>query len=304
MWKHVTRWVIGALALGGCQASFPSVTAPAPEASSGRGVSACVLYQERAQRPAWQGVRGGEGTWDYAIASVLLRRPTGLVMIDPAFGVGVADDLARAGPLVQLALGTARTKRPLVDVMAEAGIDPGDIDYALVTHAHWDHTGALVDLPRATVLMAERELEWVQPFTRFVEAGVMTHHLKRVKSRLRAFPWNGPPVEGFEASFDVFGDGSVVAVPLPGHTPGSAGYFVRGVDGQRWLFIGDAAWTSRGVDGPAHKTMPMDEDAEALSRTLARLHALARARGETLVVVPAHDAEALSKLPTCGVDAR
>lgn len=286
----------------GCGSTFPRVP-PSEVARTPREateVTLCVLYQERFTRPLWNGVRATGEAWDYTIASVLLRHPAGLVMVDPAFGRSVADDLWRAGPLFQLALGGARGKRPLVEVMEEAGLSPDDVDYAVVTHVHWDHVGALADLPRARVLASLGELKWAQPFTRFVENGAMPHHLKRAKSRLYAFPFNGPPVDGFQQSFDVFGDGAIVAVPLPGHTPGSTGYLVRGPGGVTYFFIGDTTWTAKGVELPAHKTLPMDLDQAALTTTLARVHAMAEARAGELVVLPAHDAGALSKLPTCG----
>lgn len=290
------------LALSACGTVFPEVPAAdvARTERPAAAVSMCVLYQERFTRPLWNGVQATGEPWDYTIASILIRHPAGLVMVDPAFGRSIASDLGRAGPLFQLALGTARGKRPLVDVMEGAGLAPGDIAFALVTHAHWDHVGALGDLPRAKVLLSRPELEWVTPFIRFNENGVMPHHLKRAKERLFVFPLSGPPVDGFEKSFDVFGDGAIVAVPLPGHTPGSTGYLVRGEGGVTYFLIGDTTWTLKGVELPAHKTLPLDFDPEELTKTLARVHAMAEARKSELVVLPAHDAGALSKLPTCG----
>lgn len=288
--------------LTGCATAFPTVPPEdvARTERPARDVELCVLYQERFTRPLWNGVQATGEPWDYTIASVLLRHPAGLVMVDPAFGRSIASDLARAGPVFQLTLGTARGKRPLVEVMEEAGLEPASVDYALLTHAHWDHTGALGDLPNAKVLVARSEVEWVTPFIRFVEGGAMPHHLKRAKERLFTFPWNGPPVDGFAHSFDVFGDGAVVAVPLPGHTPGSVGYLVRGPGGVTYFLIGDTTWTSKGVEVPAHKTLPLDFDLPTLTQTIARVHAMAEARRGELVVLPAHDAGALSKLPTCG----
>jgi glyoxylase-like metal-dependent hydrolase (beta-lactamase superfamily II) len=107
-------------------------------------------------------------------------------------------------------------------------------------------------------------------------------------------------VDGFAPSFDVFGDGAVVAVLLPGHTPGSTGYLLRGYGGVTYFLIGDATWTSKGVELPAHKTLPLDVDRQTLTQTLARVHAMAKARKGELMVLPAHDAGALSKLPACG----
>jgi glyoxylase-like metal-dependent hydrolase (beta-lactamase superfamily II) len=298
----LTLAVCNLVLASGCGAAFPAVPAASVQRTerAAREVELCVLYQERFTRPLWTGVQASGAPWDYTIASILIRHPAGPVVVDPAFGRSIAADLGRAGPLVQLTLGTARGKRPLVDVLEEAGIAPTDISYALVTHAHWDHTGALGDLPNAKVLVSQGEVEWVTPFIRFLEAGGMPHHFKRAKARLFTFPWNGPAVDGFPHSFDVFGDGAVVAVPLPGHTPGSTGYLVRGPRGRTYFLIGDTTWTSRGVEVPAHKSLPLDVDREALTQTLARVHAMAEARRDELVVLPAHDATALSALPTCG----
>lgn len=268
-----------------------------------RAVSLCVLMQEEDSRPLWNGVAEASfAPWHYAIASILVRHPAGLLVIDPAFGESIADDLARAGPLVMATLGTARTKTPLVDVLRRAGVEPSDVRYAVITHAHWDHTGALGDLPSARVLVARTELEWLTPFTRFLDHGAMPHHFKRAKERLFAFDFSGPPVDGFPGSFDLFGDGAVVAVPLPGHTPGSTAFLVRGEGDVTWLFSGDTTWTSRGVELPAHKTLrAFDSDLGQLSASIGRLHALRRARPD-VQVVPAHDGAALTRLPRCAPD--
>jgi glyoxylase-like metal-dependent hydrolase (beta-lactamase superfamily II) len=196
-------------------------------------------------------------------------------------------------------VGDARTKHPLVEVMAQAGLDPADVVLALPTHIHWDHVGALGDLPNARVLVSRGDLTWAKPFVRGLDHGVMPHQLRRAKDRLAVFDFSGPPVEGFPGSFDVFGDGSIVGVPLPGHTPGSTGWLVRGPGGLTYFFVGDTSWTMRGIERPAHKLLTgFDEDLTALSSSLRRLHALLQARPD-LVLVPAHDASAVEKLPPC-----
>ena len=264
-------------------------------------VEMCVLVQETDERPSWQGVADTTaGRWNYAIASIAVKHPAGLLIIDPAFGRSIADDLHHAGPIVMTVMGSERTKQPLVKVMEQAGMAASDVRYAVITHAHWDHTGALGDLPNARVLIARKELDWVTPFTGFFDHGVMTHHLKRAKANLFAFDFKGPAIDGFPGSFDVFGDGAVVAVPLAGHTPGSTAFLVRGKGGVTWLFSGDTTWTSRGVELPAHKTLrAFDSDLEALSSSIGLLHAFQVNRPD-VKVVPAHDGAALSALPRFG----
>lgn len=284
----------------------PAITVPdaklvARTERNAREVELCVLMQETDVRPRWQGVADSSGgSWNYAIASVAVKHPAGLLIIDPAFGTSIAEDLRRAGPFVMSVMGDERTKTPLVKVMENAGLSAADVRYAVLTHAHWDHTGALGDLPAARVLIARTELEWAAPFTRYFDHGVMPHHLKRAKDRLYAFDFKGPAVDGFAGTFDVFGDGAVIAVQMPGHTPGSTAFLVRGRGGVTYLFSGDTTWTFRGVEAPAHKSIrAFDGDLEVLSSSIGRLHALLISRPD-VKIIPAHDGDALSALPRCG----
>lgn len=279
----------------------PEASVVAASTGTGRGVEVCVLMQERLVRSRVEGVAEWSfEPWQYGIASVMVKHPAGLVMIDPAFGRDVALDLARGPKLFAIAMGPARTKQPLVEVMKTAGIDPNDITLALATHTHWDHIGALGDLPNARVVLARAELEWARGLSRSLDEGVMPHHLARVKERLYAFEFNGPARDGFASSFDVFGDGSIVAVPLPGHTPGSTAFLVTLPDGRTALFSGDTSWTSRGVEAPVHKNplVRLDSDVDQTGDGLGLLHAISKARPDVLVI-PAHDAAALEQLPAC-----
>ena len=71
------------------------------------------------------------------------------------------------------------------------------------------------------------------------------------------------------------GDRHFEVLHLPGHSPGSTGYLVRGRGGKRWLFIGDATWTARGVTKPAHKMLPViDGDRGRTAEVIGRLHQL------------------------------
>ncbi|HUB05468.1 MAG TPA: hypothetical protein VMB50_00615, partial [Myxococcales bacterium] len=94
----------------------------------------------------------------------------------------------------------------------------------------------------------------------------------------------------------LFGDGSVVLVPLPGHTPGSLGVFLNNVHGHRVLFVGDAVWSSDGISLPSQRPLLMsrlvDFDREEVSDTIWRLRHL-HERDPQVLIVPAHDGAAL-----------
>lgn len=281
---------------------IPDAAVVKRSALTSRGVEVCVLMQERLVRKRVEGVAEFSfEPWHYGIASVVVKHPAGLVVIDPAFGQNVALDLVRGPKLFAIAMGPPDTKTPMLDVMKAAGIDPNAVTLALATHTHWDHIGALGDIPNARVLIAKPELEWARTLSRYLDEGVMPHHLARVKERLSSFDFKGPARDGFPSSFDIFGDGSIVAVPLPGHTPGSTAFFLTLPDGRTALLSGDTSWTTRGVEAPVHKNplVRLDSDVDQTGDALGLLHVLAANRPDILVI-PAHDAAALEQLPACG----
>ena len=174
---------------------------------------------------------------------------------------------------------------------------PGRRERFVITHAHWDHTSGLLDLPRPRVLLGPGEAEFVRAFPADKPPTAMPHHL--AGAELETFAWDGPAFETFPSSHDLFGDGAVVLVPLPGHTPGSLGVFLTSVRGRRVFLIGDAGWSRDAFEHPSHKLAPLseivDHEPARLSETLWRIHHLA-ARDATLLIVPAHDERAIEAL--------
>lgn len=302
-----TAVLSAALVAPGCasipQASRAVPAAPAPAAAAGMEV--CLLVGEQRDRRQFEGTALlSAEPWRAVIGTVLIRHPKGLVAVDPAFGTTIATDVRRSPPWFKIIAGEGRTKKPLVQLLDEVGLRAQDVDVALLTHAHWDHTGALRDLPRARVLMQKDELAFVRGLERYVESGAMPHHFDFDQSRISTFTFTGPAYEGFEASYDIFGDGSIVAVPLPGHTPGSVGYFVNAGPERRWLLIGDTAWSIEGVRQPVHKNPlvrpTVDSDLDTLGESLAFLHAFQKQRPD-VKIVPAHDLSVLESIPECSV---
>ena len=88
-----------------------------------------------------------------------------------------------------------------------------------------------------------------------------------------------PETEGaFEAALDVFGDGTVWALHVPGHTPGSTAYLARTPEGPV-LMVGDASHTAWGwKHGVEPGTFSSDQPRSAES--LARLRAFAEQHPE------------------------
>ena len=67
-----------------------------------------------------------------------------------------------------------------------------------------------------------------------------------------------PVTIDFSASLDWFGDGSVVFVPLSGHTPGSLGTFINRTPGERLFHVGDAVNTTEAIDKRRGKSIVLE----------------------------------------------
>lgn len=235
------------------------------------------------------------GDFELAYTTFLIRHPRGVVLVDAGFGDTIAADLESAPFWFRWQFGSARAAKPLAALLAEVGVKPAEVAVVLLTHAHWDHASGLAQVPDARVLTAET---WILGEHAMKHLAMPQHF---AKARVEPLKFDGPEYDGFPASHDVFGDGSIVAVPTPGHTPGSTSYFINGASG-RWLFIGDAAWVKEGFAEPALKgrmaSAFADSDAQQTADTLGLLHAVYEAHAANLVT--AHDPRTWVDLPRCG----
>ncbi len=230
-------------------------------------------------------------------ASYLVRHPRATFLIDAGVSRRTRADLRRFSLTTRLAF-AYDTHHGLADVLAKAGNPP--IDFVILTHAHWDHTGGLVDLPGVKVLASAEDIALVHDPGRGEPTGeptIVPAHFAH--ATLEPISWDGPAYENFPRSHDLFGDGAVILVPLPGHTPGSLGLFVNNCGGRRVFFVGDAVWSRDGIRIPSHRPRPLsrvvDADANVASDTVWRLHHL-QAHEPQLLIIPAHDGEALRDL--------
>lgn len=223
-----------------------------------------------------------------AMTSWLVEHPRARFLVDPALCADVHD---RVLPELPRGLRTVvAPERPVAGLgaaLTEAGVAPEEIAFTLPTHLHWDHVSGLTELPTGVevrVLAGERRFALGPDRPPF---GVARGPLRDV--RFAEFACDGPPVLTFTGSHDVFGDGSVLVVPLPGHTPGSVGVLLALDGGRRVLLAGDAAWHGLQVSRLREKApFPgdlVDADRDAAFATLHRLHALP----DDVEVVPAHD---------------
>jgi len=97
---------------------------------------------------------------------------------------------------------------------------------------------------------------------------------------------------GFEGIFDVAGDGSMILLPTPGHTPGSLSMLVRSEGWAPILLVGDLTYEAALMETG---TAPGTGDAAALRLSYEKVRRL-RERIPDLVIVPSHDFSAAENI--------
>jgi glyoxylase-like metal-dependent hydrolase (beta-lactamase superfamily II) len=190
--------------------------------------------------------------------------------------------------------------RPPANALRRLGIEPGDVDLLIVTHAHYDHIGNLDEFPAAEVVMSAREYDfWTGPMaarplfaTSAETADIETLRRARQAGRLRFLP--EAPVTARQRQ--QVADG-VDVLEIGGHTPGQLIVLVRTGDTEAVL-ASDALhyYDEMRLDRPfAHVT-----DLPAMYAGFELLRELA-ADG-TRHLVAGHDPDVMRRFPALGPD--
>ncbi len=177
-------------------------------------------------------------------------------------------------------------------------VKPDEMDFVLLSHLHWDHAGVIADFPKTPIWVTRSEFEWAMAHGE-EHPGFFKEQYDRNDIRWDFLEFEDMPFESFDRSFDLYADGSVVLVPLDGHTAGSVGMFITLKSGQRYFFIGDTSWSAEALEIPALRPPLIgflaNFDVEEVSASVAQLHRLSK-RYPDLIIVPTHDANAFKSI--------
>lgn len=181
------------------------------------------------------------------------------------------------------------------------GLRPQDIDTVILSHFHADHLGGIKDFPDATVIASQRAFDAAQALTpiQAVKTGfipdLIPADFKRRLTPLEQIP-TVPVLDylpGFQSGWDLFGDGSVLAVPLPGHAKDQFGIYFQDAQHGETFLVADAAWSSQAIREhrlPSSLAYSAFDNGQDYDRTMGKLHHLTKTRPE-VKIAPSHCSE-------------
>ena len=223
--------------------------------------------------PAARAARLTDELLPIAIYFHALRHPArGLYLVDTGVERAMRDrpgDAAVRGMVASvMKLKTMVVREPLGDWLSAQPDTPQGV---FLTHLHPDHVTGLADAPRGTAVYAGPG----EASSRALVNAALQPNMDRAfagKAALSEWPFAPDATGRFDGVVDVFGDGTVWALWVPGHTPGSTAYLVRTPAGPV-LLTGDACHTRWGWE---HGVEPgsFSSDLPRSAKSLARLRRL------------------------------
>lgn len=157
-------------------------------------------------------------------------------------------------------------------------VDPASVTQVVNSHLHFDHCGGNAQLTEATVVVQRSEWDAARDSGEergYVEADFDT----------------GQPTNLIDGEHDLFGDGTVVCIPTPGHTPGHHSLRVRTDDGD-YVLCGDACYLKQTLDEYALPGIIADPE-----QALSSLKLLRSLRDAGATVLYGHDPEQWKSVP-------
>lgn len=224
---------------------------------------------------------GEEGKLKVPVPSYLIRHPKGNVLFDTGLNKQIqSDPEARLGKIAKYYAIDFEAGQDVAAQLAKMDLAPKDITFLVNSHLHFDHAGGNDTLDCCPMVVQRREWEAAQDPDIQAKIGYMPQDYDHGHDRILA-----------DGEHDLFGDGSVVCIPTPGHTPGHQSLKVKQPGGDVVL-TGDACYLRRTLE---EMRLPMILfDGEQMMDSLRKLKAL-QERGARIYY--GHDPEFWATVP-------
>lgn len=198
----------------------------------------------RAPRGAFEAGGGLEIAKIPFLCLVAHHSKLGPIVVDAPFGhEGPTNAGEVLGSFLRRAGLSFRREWGIVPRIEQLGYRLSEVDNVLVTHLHWDHAGGMKELAQANFWIDTLEWEYATLLTPSEgrRIGYVQSDYRALAPRMQRMKLT----ESIDPSVghDVFGDRSVEAVALRGHSPGHTGYRFHLTDGRTIFYVGDAVFT-------------------------------------------------------------
>lgn len=243
----------------------------------------------------------------------LVEHPTqGAILFDTGYAPHFARETATYPGILygKITPFTLQDGQSAVQQLRKRGIQPKDVRYVVISHFHGDHIAGLADFPCAKYVYFSQAYESIRNKrgVRAVLGGILPGLIpndfeQRAQptdpENLKPLP---PEMLPFKHGVDLFGDGYLWAVPLPGHAQGQMGLLVRdqrGVSTAKDVFlVADSCWATASITErrmPHPVTRLLFDNMSEYEATLNNLAAL-QAGESDVFILPSHCTDALEQV--------
>jgi len=174
---------------------------------------------------------GKEGKIRFPVPAYLIDHPSGQVLFDTGLHPQCEHDaVGRLGAISELFHVQFRKDETIQSRLELLDIDASRIEYLVNSHLHFDHAGGNELVPNAKVILQRKEWE-------------AAHIPELIQSNAYSVSDydHGHLVKLVDGEHDLFGDGRIVTIPTPGHTPGHQSLKVR-LDSGDVILTADACY--------------------------------------------------------------
>ncbi|AGS35358.1 beta-lactamase domain-containing protein [Corynebacterium maris DSM 45190] len=208
-------------------------------------------------------VNGMSGEVKIPLPAYLIEHEQGLVLFDTGFHPKVCDGPANLfGDRPETDMIESRPEHKLEHQLAKLGYSLSDVTHMVVSHIHCDHAGGLYLFPQAKFFVGPGEIEYGQNPNPESQHLVMDEDF--LSEDVAGFDWTTVDTP----RHDLFGDGAIELLHLPGHTPGQLAMLIR-LPSRNVILSADVVHLREALTNRV--AAPTDWDQEIAVRSIDRL---------------------------------
>jgi len=222
-----------------------------------------------------------EGKARIMCPTYLIDHPEGLVLFDTglsyelveepeAYGSAGAPHMKGMVDDIEMHEGQKPTNR-----LPELGYDLSDINHVILSHLHMDHAGNITMFPEANFIVQKDELRYAW----WPENPQWPFYLTGDFEKLRSPDYDVTPING---EYDIFGDGSLICFPTPGHTPGHQSLLIDREVRRSIILAADIAHVKRGYRAETPSVFNLDVSESV--RSIQEVRHRAKVRNATVLL--------------------